>query len=242
MFNLLKNTFIFPSGPLEAISDSDVPRLAYNATNASIHTYQRALADFLSQLDGVDSCGFPGVREARKQLVVKIEQAMEDLENMITERLTGKAASTTDQSTTPDAEERNDVAMDDANEQTDPSTDATTRRVIIIPESSAATDPSLHKDSEDIEASVTVESPSHEVNNTSGDTIQMEKPATVPALSAPAEQENLEPQVSSKNAMEAGKPMPAPADANRPAKAKPAGFSVSDEEDWEVDDAVKTIV
>lgn len=246
MFTSLKNTFVFPPGPLEAISDSDVPQLAYNATNAAIHAYQRALADFLSQLDGIDSFGFQGVREARKQLVVKIEQAMEELEQMITERLTGRAAPTVDQSAIPDAEERReiqDVAIDDANEQTDPSTDATIRRVIIIPETSVVTDPSPHKTSGAAESPI-------QGDSAAGDTVQSDQPATAPAPSVPAEQENLESQVSSRNAMKADESMPAPADANlptavpidsSPAKAKLVGFSVSDEEDWEIEDAIKTI-
>jgi len=87
-FTSLKNTFVFPSGPLERLPDSDVPRLAYNPTNASIHAYEHALAELLTKLDGVESHGFKGVREARKQLVVKIEKVLEDLEKQVAERLT----------------------------------------------------------------------------------------------------------------------------------------------------------
>jgi BAG domain len=87
-FTSLKNTFVFPSGPLERLPESDVPRLAYNPTNASIHAYEHALAELLTKLDGVESHGFKGVREARKQLVVKIEKVLEDLEKQVAERLT----------------------------------------------------------------------------------------------------------------------------------------------------------
>jgi len=87
-FTSLKNTFVFPSGPLERLPESDVPRLAYNPTNASIHAYEHALAELLTKLDGVESHGFKGVREARKQLVVRIEKVLEDLEKQVAERLT----------------------------------------------------------------------------------------------------------------------------------------------------------
>ncbi|CAG8762121.1 17026_t:CDS:1, partial [Acaulospora colombiana] len=91
-FSSLKNTFTFPSGPLERLAGSDLPRLAYNSTNASIHAYEHALSELLSKLDGIESHGFKGVREARKQLVVKIERELEDLEKQIAERLAGSAS------------------------------------------------------------------------------------------------------------------------------------------------------
>ncbi|KAG8828213.1 hypothetical protein FRC19_008329 [Serendipita sp. 401] len=91
-FNSLKNTFAFPSGPLDRLPESDVPRLAYNSTNASIHAYEHALSELLTKLDGIESHGFKGVREARKQLVVKIEQELEALERQIAERLAETAS------------------------------------------------------------------------------------------------------------------------------------------------------
>jgi len=94
-FNALKSTFVFPSGPLERLPGSNTPRLAFNSTNATIHAYEHALSDLLSKLDGVESYGFKGVREARKQMVVKIEQELEDLEKKVAEKLSegGVAAS-----------------------------------------------------------------------------------------------------------------------------------------------------
>jgi hypothetical protein len=94
-FTSLKNTFVFPSGALERLPDSDVPRLAYNPTNASIHAYEHALAELLTKLDGIESHGFKGVREARKQLVVKIETVLEDLEKQVAERLTESSSPAT---------------------------------------------------------------------------------------------------------------------------------------------------
>ncbi|KAG8835460.1 hypothetical protein FRC17_003027 [Serendipita sp. 399] len=91
-FTSLKNTFVFPSGALERLPDSDIPRLAFNSTNASIHAYEHALSELLTKLDGVESHGFKGVREARKQLVVKIEKELEELERRIAERLAEAAS------------------------------------------------------------------------------------------------------------------------------------------------------
>ena len=90
-FASLRNTFVFPSGPLERLAGSqdDAPRLAYNAVNATIHAYDHALAELLTRLDGVESHGFKGVREARKQLIVKIEAELERVEKLVAERLTG---------------------------------------------------------------------------------------------------------------------------------------------------------
>jgi hypothetical protein len=106
-FNALKSTFVFPSGTLQRLPDSDTPRLAFNSTNATIHAYEHALGDLLSKLDGIESYGFKGVREARKQMVVKIEQELEDLDKKIVEHLTegGTATSVSIPIETPEATE-----------------------------------------------------------------------------------------------------------------------------------------
>lgn len=123
-FNSLQNTFVFPSGPLERIPDSDVPRLAFNQTNASIHAYEHALAELLTKLDGIESHGFKGVREARKRLVVNIEKVLEELEKWVAERLAENAspaavhteipASPTTVAAPVEAKEVQDVVMEDA--------------------------------------------------------------------------------------------------------------------------------
>lgn len=87
IFSTLKNMFVFPQGPLDRMTGSEAPRLAFNATNASIHAYENALSELLTKLDAVESFGFKGVREARKQLVVKIEKELEELEKAVSERL-----------------------------------------------------------------------------------------------------------------------------------------------------------
>lgn len=121
-FSSLKNTFAFPSGPLEALPNSDLPRLAYNATNASIHAFEHALAELLTQLDGIESHGFKGVREARKQLVVEINKELEELEKKISERLAQNASPASAPVPVPDVvvpveevqhKETEDIAMAD---------------------------------------------------------------------------------------------------------------------------------
>jgi hypothetical protein len=88
----LKNTFVFPSGKLERVPDSVAPKLAYNPTNSAIHAYQHALTDLLTKLDAIESHGFKGIRMARKQLVVKIEEELLALERKISENLVPAAA------------------------------------------------------------------------------------------------------------------------------------------------------
>ncbi|KIM24994.1 hypothetical protein M408DRAFT_225919 [Serendipita vermifera MAFF 305830] len=90
-FESLKNTFVFPSGPLEAVSGSNPPRLSYNKINAPIHAYQHALSELVTKLDGIESYGFKGLREARKQLVVKIDEEMEQLDKKIMATLTSSS-------------------------------------------------------------------------------------------------------------------------------------------------------
>lgn len=87
IFAALKNTFVFPEGQLERLAGSDTPRLAYNSTNATIHAYEHALSELLSKLDTIESHGFKGVREARKQLVTSIEQELSLLEEKVSQRL-----------------------------------------------------------------------------------------------------------------------------------------------------------
>ena len=91
-FESLKRSFTFPAGPLVPVPGSQAPRLAYNATNAPIHAYEHALSELLTELDGVDSFGFRGVREHRKEVVVKIEKELEALEKKVAEAIAAGAS------------------------------------------------------------------------------------------------------------------------------------------------------
>jgi len=84
--------FTFPAGPLAPVPGSEAPRLAYNPTNAPIHAYEHALSELLTSLDAVESFGFRGVRELRKEVVVKIEKELEALERQVAEAIAAGAS------------------------------------------------------------------------------------------------------------------------------------------------------
>jgi hypothetical protein len=91
-FESLKRTFTFPAGPLTPVEGSETPRLAFNPTNAPIHAYEHALSELLTKLDTVESFGFRGVRELRKEVVVKIEKELEALEKRVAEAIAAGAS------------------------------------------------------------------------------------------------------------------------------------------------------
>jgi len=91
-FDHLKRAFSFPGGPLTAVPGAETPRLAYNPTNAPIHAYEHALSELFTSLDAVDSFGFRGVREFRKEVVVKIEKELEALEKKVAEAIAAGAS------------------------------------------------------------------------------------------------------------------------------------------------------
>ncbi len=91
-FESLKRTFTFPTGPLAPFEGSEAPRLAYNPTNAPIHAYEHALSELLTKLDTVESFGFRGIRELRKEVVVRIEKELEALERKVAEAIASGAS------------------------------------------------------------------------------------------------------------------------------------------------------
>jgi len=86
-FESLRRTFTFPVGPLAPVEGSEAPRLAFNPTNAPIHAYEHALSELLTRLDTVESFGFRGIRELRKEVVVQIEKELEALEKRVAEAI-----------------------------------------------------------------------------------------------------------------------------------------------------------
>ena len=82
-FDTLRRTFTFPAGPLERNAHSSSPRLAHNAQNSVVSAYENALSELLAKLDAVDSFGLKVVRDARKELVVKIERELDELEKRV---------------------------------------------------------------------------------------------------------------------------------------------------------------
>ena len=82
-FDTLRNTFTFLAGPLERNTHSPTPRLAHNTQNSVVDAYENALSELLTKWDAVESFGFRVVRDARKELVVKIEKELEELEKKV---------------------------------------------------------------------------------------------------------------------------------------------------------------
>lgn len=72
--------FQFPSHVDFAPSPSDPVTLAYSQANGSIHAYEQALNGLLTKLDAVETLGVAEVRAARKELVKRIEGALEKLD------------------------------------------------------------------------------------------------------------------------------------------------------------------
>ena len=259
-FNSLKHTFVFPSGPLEAIPGSSPPRLSHNQTNAAIHAYYYALSDILDRLDGIESYGFKGVREARRQLVVNIKKEMDELEKKIGERLgmTHDASTTRDTAVpeTTESEDTQDSAMKDANEPAATVTDAAAPNV--APETSASADIEQQKPTQDVTMHDAAGSSAPEASK---DEAMVEK-GPAPSVPETVESTGVEPpesQAEVKDVIEADVPA-----RTEPSTATPTGgdnhgtqkidshtlsppekprtptYSVSDEGDSEVEDAIKT--
>ncbi|PVF93646.1 hypothetical protein CPB86DRAFT_801093 [Serendipita vermifera] len=259
-FSSLKNTFTFPSGPLERLAGSDLPRLAYNPTNASIHAYEHALSELLSKLDGIESHGFKGVREARKQLVVKIEKELEDLEKQIAERLAGSASpavastsipiesaspvtTTVEVSAAPVVELAVDTEMTDDNAAKAPATEGYDvefeEPTVAVPEPTPAEQPVTESNETAMEVEPPIAPAPAEAKEVS--------PTPVPTPSVFAEDATKEPEVE----VAAQEPQPVeqvatdtpisiPAPAPAPV-SEPAAEVLSDE-DSEIEDAVHVVI
>ncbi|KAJ6604156.1 hypothetical protein DFH09DRAFT_1121800 [Mycena vulgaris] len=66
--------------------ESAVARLSYSAHNQPVRFYQQALSRLLAQLDEVESFGDDGLRHARKEVVGRVEGALDELERVIEAR------------------------------------------------------------------------------------------------------------------------------------------------------------
>ncbi|KAJ6604164.1 hypothetical protein DFH09DRAFT_1121824 [Mycena vulgaris] len=99
-FHALSSEFVFPAqldfstsrtaspnrvtGTTEP--ESAVARLSYSAHNQPVRFYQQALSRLLAQLDEVESFGDEGLRHARKEVVGRVEGALDELERVIEAR------------------------------------------------------------------------------------------------------------------------------------------------------------
>ncbi|KAJ7923023.1 hypothetical protein B0H13DRAFT_1981357 [Mycena leptocephala] len=74
--------------------ESAVARLSYSATNQPVRYYHQALSGLLARLDAVDSFGDEGLRHTRKEVVGRVEGALDEVEKVVDARwrkFTGKA-------------------------------------------------------------------------------------------------------------------------------------------------------
>jgi hypothetical protein len=85
LFASLKSSFAYPthvefSTPADPSSSQTIPPLAYSHNNIAVHAYENELNKILTQLDAVESEGVLSIREARKALVLKIEEELNELD------------------------------------------------------------------------------------------------------------------------------------------------------------------
>lgn len=92
-FHMLENEFEFPAKldftSTSSLMSSPAPiasQLAYTATNQPVRYYEQALSNLLAQLDSVESNGSEELRNRRKVVVRKVENALEDLEQRVEAR------------------------------------------------------------------------------------------------------------------------------------------------------------
>jgi BAG domain len=92
-FQVLESDFVFPrkvdftppSSPTSSGTDSPI-KLAYTSRNAPIHNYTHALSVLLTQLDAIESFGSDDVRHKRKEVVDRVEGALEGVERVVEEK------------------------------------------------------------------------------------------------------------------------------------------------------------
>ncbi|KAG6907478.1 hypothetical protein DXG01_008768 [Tephrocybe rancida] len=69
--------------PSSSSSDSATEHLSYSPRNRAVRSYEDALTVLLTQLDSVESLGHAGVRASRKEVVGRVEKALEELERAL---------------------------------------------------------------------------------------------------------------------------------------------------------------
>ncbi|KAG1773105.1 hypothetical protein EDD22DRAFT_842048 [Suillus occidentalis] len=75
-----------PSPAYSALDTDDTFALTYTSTNAPLRAHEHALSLLLGDLDNVPSFGSHVVRDARRAVVARVEQALEELEKGVEER------------------------------------------------------------------------------------------------------------------------------------------------------------
>ena len=75
-----------PSPSYSALDTNDEFALTYTQTNAPLRAHEHALSLLLSELDNVSSFGSRVVKDARRAVVARVEEALEKLEKGVEER------------------------------------------------------------------------------------------------------------------------------------------------------------
>ncbi|KAI3615519.1 hypothetical protein WG66_011743 [Moniliophthora roreri] len=100
-FSALRQDFTFPSQldftppssrPSSPTSDTLTAKLAYTSRNHPVRYYEQSLSGLLAQLDGVESFGSAEVRLKRKEVVERVEGAIEELEREVEGRWRSRVA------------------------------------------------------------------------------------------------------------------------------------------------------
>ncbi|KAK0208898.1 hypothetical protein DFS33DRAFT_482871 [Desarmillaria ectypa] len=100
-FHTLESEFVFPvqldftPAPSPTSSDSEsslIGRLAYTSRNVPVRYYEQSLSGLLAQLDSVESFGNEALRSVRKEVVGKVESALQELEREVEGRWRSKTA------------------------------------------------------------------------------------------------------------------------------------------------------
>ncbi|KAJ7269988.1 hypothetical protein B0H12DRAFT_1320227 [Mycena haematopus] len=94
-FAALANEFVFPpqldfstsrtASPTRnaAADESVIAKLSYSTQNQTVRFYHQALTGLLARLDAVDSFGDEGLRHERKEVVGRVEGAMDEVERVV---------------------------------------------------------------------------------------------------------------------------------------------------------------
>ncbi|KAI0691802.1 hypothetical protein BC835DRAFT_1416979 [Cytidiella melzeri] len=91
----LKGSFVFPTeldhassrspSPVPSAYDGHDDHLPFTSRNKPVHLYQHALSGLLAKLDEVESHGDEEVRRKRKEVVLQVEQALEEVDRKVAE-------------------------------------------------------------------------------------------------------------------------------------------------------------
>lgn len=167
-FSTLESEFVFPAqldftppsspstlvSPLPGtesttVSDSAIHHLAFTARNQPLRFYEHALGELLSQLDRIDSFGNEELRARRKEVVGRVERALEELEREVDarwqvrekklakeqEQVTEEASASTQAEPLVDVVEPTTATTEDSQTETPPS-------LVVVPPSSPSSQPS----------------------------------------------------------------------------------------------------